>query len=385
MRAYVFTDSSLARHAGRFVWLEIDGEKAKNAALRKRLKVPGYPTFYVVEPASERVALRWVGSATLPQLHALLDEGLGAAAGGGSGLPALLARADSLYAAGEDSSASLAYQETLAAAPPGWPPYARAVESALFALSRSGGQPRCIELAREALGRLKGTPSGANVAASGLSCALALEPGSPGRAEAIAFFEAAAREAILDPGLPLTADDRSSIYPLLVEAREDAKDAGGRTRALQEWAAMLERAAAQARTPEQRAVFDSHRLGVYLELGQPERAVPMLEASERDLPADYNPPARLAVAYHALKRYDLALAASDRALAKSYGPRRMRIFNNRLDVLIAQGDSAAARRTLERAIREGEAMPEGQRPDGSLAAFKKRLAAMSGGAAADAP
>ena len=46
---------------------------------------------------------------------------------------------------------------------------------------------------------------------------------------------------------------------------------------------------------------------MYLELGQPERALPMLQASERDLPDDYNPPARLAVAYKAMKRWDEAI------------------------------------------------------------------------------
>ena len=49
----------------------------------------------------------------------------------------------------------------------------------------------------------------------------------------------------------------------------------------------------------------------------------MLQASERDLPDDYNPPARLATAYKAMRRWDEALAASDRALAKAYGPRKL--------------------------------------------------------------
>ena len=32
MRAFVFTDRTLTRHAGRFVWLSLDMEKAQNAA-----------------------------------------------------------------------------------------------------------------------------------------------------------------------------------------------------------------------------------------------------------------------------------------------------------------------------------------------------------------
>jgi tetratricopeptide (TPR) repeat protein len=184
---------------------------------------------------------------------------------------------------------------------------------------------------------------------------------------------------VRDSSIVLSTDDRSGMYLTLSDAREDAKDMEGRKQVLAEDAAMLERAAVAAKTPDQRSVFDPHRLSVYLELQQPERAIPMLEASERDFPDDYNPPARLAIAWNAMKQYDKALAASDRALAKAYGPRKMRLYNNRVDIYVGQGDSTAARSTLERAIHEGEALPEEQRPNGSIASFKKRLAAMGGG------
>ena len=378
MKAFVFTDASLARHAGQFVWLDIDGEKAKNAFVRSKLKIPAYPTLYVLDPATERVALRWVGGATVPQLHKLLDEGRAAVIGGGSDLDGLLAKADALYGAGEDSSAAAAYQQALAAAPRDWPHYPRVIDATLFALSNSESYRRCVELSREAMDRLKGTTSGAGAAASGLACALSLPPDEPDRKELIAVFEARCNEVVKDPSIALSTDDRSGIYLTLADARDDAKDAEGKKRVLAECAALLEHGAAAAKTKEQRAVFDAHRLGVYLELEQPERAVPMLEASERDFPDDYNPPARLAVAFRAMKQYGKALAASDRALAKAYGPRKMRLFTNRLDIYFAQGDSAAARATLEQAIREGEAMPEDQRPKGTIAEFKKRLAAMAG-------
>ena len=45
MRAFVFTDPALARHAGRFVWLALDNEKPQNAAIMQRLKVVALPTF----------------------------------------------------------------------------------------------------------------------------------------------------------------------------------------------------------------------------------------------------------------------------------------------------------------------------------------------------
>ena len=145
---------------------------------------------------------------------------------------------------------------------------------------------------------------------------------------------------------------------------------------LSERAAFLEGEAARAKSPEARAVFDSHRLSTYLALGQPERAIPMLEASEQDLPEDYNPPARLAVAYKAMKKYDEALAASDRALARAYGPRKIGILQTRADIYAAMGDPGAARRTMEETLRYAEGLPPGQRSEKTVASLKKKLEAM---------
>jgi len=372
MRAFVFTDKSLTRHAGRFVWLEIDTEKARNAALRKQLGVPALPTYFILDPASEKVALRWVGGFSVAQLDRLLDDGV-AAVRGGSGEGAALARADRLYGEGDYAGAVKAYQEALAAAPSGWPSYSRAVEALLFSLDRDGDYTAETRVAREAYPRLKGTPSGANVAASGLGAALALPDSIPERGALVAAFEAVTREALADTALRISADDRSGLYITLLDARQDAKDEAGAKRIATEWAAFLDGAAARAKTPEQRTVFDSHRLTAYHELGETERAIPMLQGSERDLPGDYNPPARLAVAYLWMKRWDDARVASDRALVKAYGPRKLGIYSTRADIFDGKGDRDAARRTLEEAIAYAEALPPGQRSESAIAGLRKKL------------
>ena len=378
MRAFVFTDRSLTRHAGRFVWLEIDTEKQQNAALKKRLGVPALPSYFVLDPADERVALRWVGGFTVAQLDRLLDDGVAAVGGKSatSGAGAALAEADRAYGEGRDSVAVLAYREALSQAPPGWPQYSRVVESLLFALDRTGDYGAEADLAREACPRLKGTSSGANVAGSGLGAALSLPDSVPERAALVASFEAVVREVLADPARVIADDDRSGLYLGLLDARQDAKDEEGAKRVATEWSAFLEGAAARAKTPEQRTVFDSHRLSAYRELGQVERAIPVLEASERDLPGDYNPPARLAVAYLWLKRWDQALAASDRALAKAYGPRKLGIYSTRADIFSGKGDREAARRTLEDAIAYADALPPGQRSESAIAGLRKKLDAL---------
>jgi len=377
MRAFVFTDKSLERRAGQFVWLSINTERAGNTAALSRFPVEAWPSFFVIDPRTEKVALRWVGGATLPQVEKLLDDGRRAVAGPGKGLEEILTRADSLYGAKKNAEAAAAYREVLAKAPAQWKHRARATESLLFALQSTRDFASCADTARTAFPKLADTPSAANVAATGLDCALAMKVDDPRRSDLVAALAQDARSIVAHPRRGLAADDVSSVYDELAQERSSAKDEAGRRKVLSDWALFLEGEASHAKTPEARAVFDSHRVSVYLALGEPERAVGMLEASERDLPEDYNPPARLAVAYKAMKRWDDALAASDRALAKAYGPRKVGILSTRADILAGKGDKAAARQALEEAIRFAESLPAEQRSDQSIAALKKKLAESS--------
>ena len=376
MRAYVFTDKALQRHAGQFVWLSLDVEKTENAVYRKRYGVEALPMFFVVDPKTEKAALRWVGGATVPQLEKILADGLTAVRGKGRGVEEVLARADLSYANADYAKAAAEYREALALAPPGWSRSARATESLLYAQYQTKDYARCAKTARDAYPRLRSTSSAANVAASGLSCALELPKEDASRAQLVSALAASSREIIAGARRDLAADDVSAVFETLAAEREDAKDEAGKRKVLEERAAFLERAAARARTPDARAVFDSHRLGTYLDLGEPERAIAMLQASERDLPDDYNPPARLAVAYRAMKKYDDALAASDRALAKAYGPRKLGILQTRADIYREKGDAAAARKTMEDAVKLAESLPEGQRSEKAIANLKKKLEAL---------
>jgi tetratricopeptide (TPR) repeat protein len=142
------------------------------------------------------------------------------------------------------------------------------------------------------------------------------------------------------------------------------------------WSSFLDRSAAAARSPGERVVFDSHRLSAYIELGTPERAIPMLEQSQRDFPDDYNPPARLAIAYSAMKRWPEAITASDRALATCQGPRRLTLYRTRAEIHAGMGDTPGVKRTLDEAIAYARSLPPGQRSDSAIAALEKRRSAL---------
>jgi tetratricopeptide (TPR) repeat protein len=377
MKAYVFTDKSLERYAGQFVWLSVDTENGKNAAFLAKYPINVWPTLLVIDPRKESVAIKYAGGATVPQLSKLLDDGR-RTFGGGRKTPAdeAIARADKLVNDKEYAQAAMAYREAIAAAPKSWPRLGRAAESLVFMLTMARDNSRCVEEALVLYPRVKGTYSAMNVAGGGLGCATELKADDPRRANAIAALETATRETLDDKSIPLSGDDRSGLYESLISAREEMKDEAGAHALRELWVTLLESEAAKAKTPEQRAVYDSHRVSAYLALKQPEKAIPMLEQSERDFPKDYNPPSRLSLAYKALGRYDEALAATERALARAYGPRKIGIYRNRSDIFALKGDKENAKKTLEEAIRYAESLPKEQRSDTLIASMKKKLETM---------
>lgn len=376
MKANVYTDKSLERYAGRFVWLSLNTEAPESAAFLKRYPIPALPTLIVLDPKDD-VVLRYVGGANVTQIRSMLDD---AEQKHRSRLTAtadkLLTEADRLASDGQHAAAAKAYESAIASAPGRWKRFGRATESLLFSLSLASDHERCATRALALYPRVKGSISSANVAATGLSCAVSLDKTHAKRPAFLTALEKATREVFDNRKLDLSGDDRSGLYIALIEARDAAGDEEG-TLALQaQWAAFLESVAASSKTAEQRAVYDSHRVSAYLDLSTPEKAIPMLEQSERDFPEDYNPPARLALIYNAMKEYDKALAASDRALARVYGPRKLSVMSVRADIYTAKGDPKAARETIAQAIEYAKALPEGQRSERRIAAMEKRLAGM---------
>jgi len=375
VRATVLNDPALAKHAGRFAWLSIDGEDSRNAAFVERLALDGYPSFLVLDGASGQIALRWYGSLTTAEFERLLDDGERAvAATGSTPAEAALARADRLAADGKPAEAAAAYAEALDLASPGWTGRGRALVSLLGALDKSGDLEHCAAVARREAPGLERGPSFAAATAAGLGCATEAPDDAAWRASAIADLEALVEESL---GLEnVLADDRSSAYGTLVELRDARGDEPDAKAMAERWMRFLEAQAAAAPSVEAHASLDGHRVAAALALGDPARAVPALLASERDLPDDYNPPARLAILYREMGRYDDALAESQRALDLAYGARKLRIFDTRADTFAKMGDPAAAKRTLEEALRYADTLPESQRPTSFLAQIRKKAAAI---------
>jgi len=337
MRATVLTDAALAKHAGRFVWLSIDTEDEKNAAFLDRYPWEAVPTFEVLDGKTEKIAYRWIGAVDAPELVRRFDE----------------------------SESAFRRTDAEAAALPSSP------DAAVLALSMDGKDEECAKRALLLLPDLPRNGVKANVASTGLDCAFGASEDAPWRAAALVTLEAAVRDALKYDGL--LDDDRSGLYGTLVDARDRQKDeAGGKATALL-WLDWLDAQARSAPSPEARAALDGYRVSAALRAGAPERALAAIQASERELPKDYNPPARLAVVLRELGRYDEALAASDRALSRVYGPRKLTLLDARATILEKKGDAAGAKATLEQALAYAATLPKSQRPKGMIARIEKRL------------
>jgi tetratricopeptide (TPR) repeat protein len=374
MRATVFTDKALARHAGRFVWLSIDTENTKNEKFLEAYPWEAVPTFEVIDPASGKVAYRWLGAVSTKQLVQRFDEAERAMAkASGDDADGLYDRAGKLDAEGKPAEAAAAYAEALKIAPKGWISRGRAAEAMIYALSQSDQHEACAQKAIDLVRALPEGGSRANVGATGLDCALSADEKAEWRKAAISPLEAEVKKALDYDGL--LSDDRAGLRVVLIDAREKQGDEAGAKAAAIEFLTFLEADAKKA-TPEARAALDGFRVSAAIAAGDPARAVPPLTLSEQQLPWDYNPPARLAALYRELGRYDEALAASSRALEKVYGPRKLTVLSARATIFEKQGDTDGAKATLEQALAFAKTLPDAQRPKRMVAQLEKRLLEM---------
>jgi tetratricopeptide (TPR) repeat protein len=319
------------------------------------------------------VALKWLGSGTAEQMKTLLQDGARAVRGaGGDGAEAWLATADRLYGEGKEVEAADAFKQALAKGGPSWSRRPRVVESLVLAQQATRRYEECAWLARQEAPTIPRGPSFANTVAIGLSCAVSAPEGAGWRKPALAALEPLGLEALRVSGL--LADDRAGLYDALADAREAEGDEDGARRLAEEQWAFLERERRLARSARARAALDPMRVGCALRLGDPARALPALQASERDFPRDYNPPARLAILFGEMGRLDEALAASDRALTRAYGPRKLRVLDQRATLYEKRGDRARARSTLGEALAHAAKLPQAQRPKALLEHIESRLA-----------
>src|SRR5262249_35364936 len=166
MRANVLSDPALMKHAGRFAWLSIDTEKPQNEAFVEKFPIDTWPTFFVIDPGSQRAVFKWMRTANVGELEKLFEDGeLALRTSSGKELLATAARAS---AEGNRLDAARLYREALQKAPAQWERRPRTIESLVMVLQGARSREDCAQAALKAVPTMPRGSSFANTAAVGL-------------------------------------------------------------------------------------------------------------------------------------------------------------------------------------------------------------------------
>jgi tetratricopeptide (TPR) repeat protein len=279
----------------------------------------GYPLVVIESPKGE-VKLTWPGGANVEQLRKLLDEALAPPSPSRAGQ--LLRTGDAKFGANQIDDAIAAYREALAKGGEGWRRRDHAIEQ-LVGAQQVKDNAACARSAAEYLPSMPRRHEFVNVALMGVSCDEKLEK-----------FAAEALE------LPAaTEDDRYMLYEALYRSAADKQTLA------EKYLAYVQSRPAPANV-DQRLARDLALLRAAIKAGVPERAIPRLEATEREV-RDDNASQWLATAYNAANRPDDAIAACDRGLERNPGPSgRARLLLSRASAHRKKGDAEAARSDL---------------------------------------
>jgi thiol-disulfide isomerase/thioredoxin len=368
MKHYVFTDAAMAPVAKKHTWLMLDFDRPDNSTFFAKFPVSAFPTFLVVDPKSEAVVARWVGSGTAAQMAAFYES-----ADVKSKDPLLLGNRalvkEDFKGARKIFEGALKKKDLDSATRTrllnGWAEAAWKADPKL-----------CAREGAKKIGEVDETAPGIDFIAVVAMCAEQLP-----EAEKKTVLTAVRDRLLAVSAGPMSAlaiDDRSGLYSVLIDAHTGLNAPEEATKLAAVRLAMLEAAATAAETAEKRATFDSHRLEEYLRASRFDDAEKMLLDSEIAQPNDFNHPYRLAVLYKKSGKTNEGLAAIDRALAKGYGGRRIRLYSAKVDLLIQKKNWEWARKTVADAKAEIAKMnPKVVRPswikelDGKLAEVAK--------------
>lgn len=372
MKGGVLRAPELVAYSDRVVFAAIDTDRPENASFMQHYEVPVWPTFFVLEPAGGEVVAMLGGAASLSELTAMIDRGLAAQEGRGDAL-GVLARADQLFAKGAFDGAAKAYEEAAGKLEAG-PGRSAAMIGWIRSLSRARAFQRCVEVGSEHLESVTGAAAPADFSYYLRSCVNQVKDVAARkriRERVLARLE----QITASPDPHSSMDDRADALAQLADAARELGDKGRAKRADEARLALMEAAADEAETPAHAMTYDYQRAGAYLTLGRGEDAVEMLTEREKQLPDSYEPPARLAWVLSALDRDEEALAAIERAVERSYGPRRLRYLRMKADLLDDLGEPAEAIATLREVLAGLSALDGKLARPGEVAEIEKLIKA----------
>jgi tetratricopeptide (TPR) repeat protein len=349
MQRFVLADPGMEPVAQAVIWASIETETEKNKPVVEMYPLDGWPTFLLIDPDGETVMARFLGSGSVQDIRRFVQDGVAAyRAKGGKLDPATAAQreGDQARIRGKLQDSADAYGKAVAlskAGDPARPERLLLYANALHKLKKPDAARTCVQL-----GLKEARNTGDSVVASDFAnvtndCADQLPKGDPETAKMHAFAIDRVREVLAKKDAPLAADDRSDALANLAEMLDVAGRHPEALQAMQERARILEDAAGSAPDVTMASTFDAHRTDTYLYLKEPQKAEQLLALREKQVPNDYNPPARLARVLLEEKKPAEAEAAVNRALEKMpRSQRRVSVLGLKARILKAEGKSTAA-------------------------------------------
>ena len=303
-------DASLARYAGRFVWLELNFDGAANRNFLARHGVTSTPSFYVIDPADGHAAATQLGAMTTQEVGGFLDRGeQNVRASSKDPADVLLTRGDDLLASDRHAEAASAYEDAVRTGGNKWPERERAVTSLTWALLASHQHQRCAETAASEAPHMKRTAMFGRLLVAGMLC-VSNDPAAPWAKPAARTLEPLAVEAI---ALPVTVrDHRFQLYQGLMSLADARGDKATVQSLGDRWLQELD--STKPANDDERSALDIARVDAASILNEPQRVLPALTKSERAMPENYNASLRLAQMQSAAHQYTQSIAACDRGL-----------------------------------------------------------------------
>jgi len=378
MQRFVFPDAGLRPVKDAVVWLAIDSEKPRNNAFLDRFPLDAWPTFLVIEPRGERVVGRWIGAASVNDFRSFVQEGARAAAGKEKpdAATAELHQGYEARAKGDFAAAAAAYGKALQLTRKDDPARPERLVLLSMALARSKSPEaarECVQLGLREMDRTGDTSIATDFLSAADACAARLPAGDPQAAELREKSIARLERLIARADAPLSVDDRSDAQANLMELLDVSRRHEQAVQVAQARAKLLEEAAASAPDATMASTFDAHRTDTYLYLKEPGKAEQLLAGREKQMPDDYNPPARLARVLLEQGKLPEAEAAVDRALSKmTRGQRRIGVLGLKARILESEGKPTAA--VVQEQLEVLRELPRTQRSPELEAQLQKKLA-----------
>ena len=378
MQTTVFLDPSFGADNTRFVFAKLDTDREQNAGPMEKLAIAAWPTFYVLDSGSEAVLGRFVGGATVAQFHEFLEAGLRATKGGADAASTHMLGAQRALAMKDYPTADAELTAGLAAAPATWPSRPELLVELIMTKARAKDYAGCMDLADQHLDELGNAAATSDFLVTAMSCADKVAPTNAAEVKSLRENAVKRWQRLLAESTELSIDDRSDAMASERETLDKLGDNAGAKQLAMAQRALLDDAATKAPNPLAAMTYNWPRTEVYVYLGVPLELVPALEKSAKDLPAEYDPRARLGFLYFQAKKYDDAATWTDQALAMVYGPRKGRVLNLRADIAAAQNDAVAEKRLREQAVALYAGLPKGQEAPEALAKAQDALAKLTG-------